>query len=299
MRRIVKMTKKLFSLLVFINITFLIYSQTDGPKTVFWEISGNGLMKSSYLFGTIHVMPKDEFVSFDIADQKLEESDQLVLEMEIDVPLKTQLEWARQIMLPDGENLSSYMDEEEFQRIKAYAVDSLGVKEMMFNNYLKLKPFAFYSALIPNIIGTKIEGYDLYYSKLAKKHEIPVTPLESFEFQIGIFDSIPMERQIDMFFDEEVDMKSSLLEILDLYRDQDIYSMPEMFKEEDSEYEEFEFALLIDRNTRWAEVLDTLMQENSSFIAVGAAHLAGSHGLIKLLREKGYRVEPIMLKEEE
>lgn len=293
------MTSKFISFLIIINITVLAYSQTDGPKTVFWEISGNGLMKNSYLFGTIHVMPKDEFKPFDIADQKLEESEQLVMEMEIDVPLKTQIEWARQLMLPEGDNLSAYMDEEEFLRIKAFAVDSLGVKEMMFSNYLKMKPFAFYSALIPNIIGTKIEGYDMYFAKNARKNEIPVAPLETFEFQIGIFDSIPMERQIDMFFDEEVDMKSSLTEILDLYRNQDIYSMPEMFREEDSEYEEFEYAILIERNTRWAGLLDSMMHEKSSFIAVGAAHLAGSHGLIKLLREKGYRVEPIMLKEEE
>jgi uncharacterized protein YbaP (TraB family) len=271
------------------------YGQDSGPKTLFWEISGNGLEKTSYLFGTIHILPKSEFEPFEVADEKLENSELFVLEMEIDVPLKQQMEWAKKMMLPEGELISDYMEEEDFSKLKSYAVDSLKVKDFLFNTYIKMKPFAFYSALIPHAIGKKIEGYEMHFSKIVKKKEIPVHGLETFEFQMAIFDSIPNERQLNMFFEEIPDLKKEMEEMIAIYEDQDIYQMANSLQEEGGEYAELEEDLLIRRNLDWAEKLDQLVKEQSCFIAVGAAHLAGEHGLIKLLREKGYSVEGLML----
>jgi len=191
------------------------------------------------------------------------------------------------------------MEKEKYDLLKSYAMDTLGVKQFMFNTYIKMKPFAFYSALIPHAIGKKIEGYDSHFSKLAKKKKIPVFGLEDFDFQMGIFDSIPHEKQLKMFFTEIPDLESEMKEMITTYKEQDIYWMANALKEEGSEYAELEEQLLILRNRRWTEQLDTLMQENSCFIAVGAAHLAGENGLIRLLREKNYEVNAIMLREEE
>jgi hypothetical protein len=274
------------------------FSQESGPNTVFWKITGEKIEKPSYLFGTIHIIPRSQFIVYDEADKRLKECEQLILEMEIDVPMKTQMEWARKLMLPEGQTIEDYMDDKSFSRIESYALDSLGIKKFLFNTYLKMKPFAFYSALIPHVIGKKIEGYDMHFSGIAKKEEIPVLGLESFDFQLGIFDSIPCEEQLEMFFSEEedLDLQSELQEILDMYLSQDIYSMAESLSEEEADgYEEFESELLVKRNNNWVKQLDSLVREKSSFIAVGAAHLAGEYGLIGLLREKGYTVEPIML----
>jgi len=49
------------------------------------------------------------------------------------------------------------------------------------------------------------------------------------------------------------------------------------------------------KDSDWVIQLDEMMQEKSCFIAVGAAHLAGEEGMIKLLRENGYKVDPICL----
>jgi uncharacterized protein YbaP (TraB family) len=134
-----------------------INAQKSGENTVFWEISGNGLAESSYLYGTIHIMPKEEFFSFETVDDKLKASEQLVLEMEIDVPLKQQIEWAKKMMLPPNTSLKDFVDSMKYNELKAFVIDSLEIKEMMFNTYLKFKPLAFYSALIPGIIGEKMK----------------------------------------------------------------------------------------------------------------------------------------------
>ena len=223
-----------FLVLILISLSLNLYSQTEGPKTVFWEISGNGLEQNSYLFGTIHIMPKSEFEKFSKADNILKESEQLVLEMAIDVPLKKQIEWAKKLILPTGESISDFMDEEEFAKLKSYAIDSLEVKEIMFKNYLRLKPFAFYSALIPHVIGRKIEGYEMHFSKISKKKKIPVAELESFEIQLAIFDSISNEDQLKMFFSDELDLHAEMAELLNIYKSQDIYEMASLMDEEDA-----------------------------------------------------------------
>lgn len=281
-------------LFIFLSIASL-SAQLDGPKTIFWEITGEKLSKPSYLFGSMHIIPKIEFQPFEQVDDLLMSSDRLVLEMIIDVPLKTQMEWAKMMILPEGVLISDIMNEEDFAKVKSYAMDTLDVKEFLFNAYLKLKPFAFYSALIPHAIGEKIEGYELHFSKIAKKEEIPTIGLENFEFQMGIFDSIPNTRQLEMFFSEDIDLKKEMAEMLELFFSQDIYKMAAMISEEDSEYAEFESELVSLRNENWSGQLEKLMQEYSCFIAVGAAHLAGENGLITMLREKGFTVKPICL----
>jgi hypothetical protein len=53
-------------------------------------------------------------------------------------------------------------------------------------------------------------------------------------------------------------------------------------------------ALITNRNFKMATRIDTMVQRQSTFIAVGAGHLGGDQGLISLLREKGYTVLPII-----
>jgi len=54
-----------------------------------------------------------------------------------------------------------------------------------------------------------------------------------------------------------------------------------------------EEALLINRNKNWIPRMEGAMQGNSILFAVGAGHLGGDFGVIKLLRDKGYKLTPI------
>ena len=291
--------RRFINALLFLLFIFpQVFSQTSGPKTVFWKIYGNGLEKPSYLFGTIHIMPKEDFESFRVVDKKLKESEQMVLEMAIDVPLKQQIEWAKQMILPKGETLDAFMTKTAFDSLRHYVIDSLGVKESRFNTYLRFKPFAFYSALIPAVIGKKIEGYEMHFSKIAKKKDIPVRELESFEFQMGLFDSIPNEQQMEMFFGGDQDLRNDLNEMLKTYKEQDIYTMSEDLSTQGTP-SDFESKLIEKRNQAWIPKLAKLINEKSSFIAVGAGHLAGEQGLIRQLKALGYIVEPVMLRDED
>lgn len=269
-------------------------AQLSGPKTVLWEISGNGLPQASYLFGTIHIMPKKDFVLHKVVKEKLTASDQLIMEMDLNIPLSQKIEMAKAMMLPDKNTLKDYMDSLDYEHLRLYVLDSIGVKASRFNIYEKMKPFAFYSALIPELIGEKTESYELNFNKLAKKKKIPVYGLETLEYQMGIFDSIPIERQIDMFFDFTGNPRKEFDEMVEMYLSHDIYRMAASLSEDDK-YKHFEKELITIRNHNWVEQFKVLLQEKPSFIAVGAGHLAGENGLLKLLEEAGFSVRPVML----
>ena len=52
----------------------------------------------------------------------------------------------------------------------------------------------------------------------------------------------------------------------------------------------FEQRLIIDRNRRMVERMDKLLRQGNAFVAVGALHLPGAHGILQLLSDEGYQV---------
>ncbi|MEM8888950.1 MAG: TraB/GumN family protein, partial [Bacteroidota bacterium] len=83
------------NILTFIKFTFLgflglfnpsLFGQTEVAvaekegQGLLWEISGNGLENSSFLYGTIHIISKDDFVMTDMTKDKIAGSEQVVME---------------------------------------------------------------------------------------------------------------------------------------------------------------------------------------------------------------------------
>ena len=52
---------------------------------------------------------------------------------------------------------------------------------------------------------------------------------------------------------------------------------------------------LDNRNNNWVPQIETLIKNNRTFIAVGAAHLGGPNGVIRLLEARGYTLKPIQI----
>mgnify|MGYP001415718654 CR=1 FL=1 len=62
-------------------------------------------------------------------------------------------------------------------------------------------------------------------------------------------------------------------------------------KEMKNEAPELYNSLLRQRNLNWIPQIDQMLRDNGTeFVLVGAAHLVGDEGLLKLLEAKGYQV---------
>jgi len=136
----------------------------------------------------------------------------------------------------------------------------------------------------------------------AKKNKKRVEGLETMSYQASIFDSIPYKLQAEQLLKYVNDSGSKseadkqFEEMIEAYKAQDIEKLGEFVQTEDGGLGNYEDILIYNRNRNWVEKLKKLMPEKSLTIAVGAGHLAGEKGVIKLLRKEGFRVRPVKYK---
>ena len=291
-------SKIIITVFIFATVhTTLIYSQqTDSlfvENSLLWEISGNGLTGSSYLFGTIHIIPKKDFFFTESMKSAFESSKKLIMEVDLDVSFSDQLNLMQKMLLPEGKSISSYMTKQEYNTLITYLKDSLKLSGMSLMVIRKMKPILSYSVILEEKIKNA-KVYEMHFMKLAKKRKMKVVGLETLEEQISIIDHIPIESQVDMLLEmtHSNNIMQEYNEMVQLYISQEINMLYEYAKE-DRELEKYTDKLLINRNRKWISKLANQLKEDACFIAVGSGHLAGKDGLINLLREEGFHVRPV------
>lgn len=290
----IKIKNSIFAIIsLFFAFSVQAQSPTNNDKSLLWEISGNGLEKPSYIFGTMHLVPKDDYFFTDKMKEKFETCKKLILEIDINIPLKKQIEIAKQVLLPKGKLLSDYMTADEFDKFQSYILDTLKIKKSTFKKINKIKPLLG-SSLIINELAGKTKAYEKELNKLAKKNDMQVGGLETMEFQMSLINNISVEDQIKMMTEDDMsgNPMDAYNEMLNVYKEQDLDKLKKLMDADDS-MASIEDDFLNNRNKDWIPKIEKLANEKPVFIAVGAGHLAGDDGVIHLLREQGYTVTAI------
>lgn len=283
------MTKLYFAIILFVAGFTPGYSQPS-DNAILWRISGNGLATPSYLFGTIHAVPEKEFQLSDTLLKYFNQTSALMIEADVDVPLKEQLAMVQQMMLPKGTTLRTLMDSTLYHQYFSYMRDSLGIKEGKIERYNAFKPAFVSLFLLVEVIGTPA-AYDLELEKKAKKSEKSLHFLETIAQQMAVLDSIPLADQLPETIDAwKIDKE--YYELYSLYKAQNLAGIDSMMSSEAS-FQKMEHLLLSKRNHAWLPKIENLIAAQPSFVAVGCAHLPGEDGVIQLLRNRGFKLEPI------
>ncbi|MEP7142500.1 MAG: TraB/GumN family protein [Ferruginibacter sp.] len=295
---------KLFKIL---GTMFFFYSCNAQPKqaalkvnaddnSLLWEVNGMGLKKPSYLFGTFHMMCKDDIHFSEQLKTALTNSSLVYLEMDMDDPA-VMLGGLLLMNMKDGKKLQDLYTAEEYQKVASYFKDSL---RMPIGFLQSTKPFFLAAMLYPKMMPCKtLSGVEEELMKLAKQQKKEIKGLETIEFQSSVFDSIPYEDQAKELL-KSIDSMSSYQKYFDtmitVYKTQQLKEIETLFKDTEFGMEDHQDLLLNDRNKNWVSQLKTIMKDESVFVAVGAGHLVGKQGLINLLREEGYTLKPILNK---
>ncbi len=283
----------LFIIIVSLFSIDLKSQNSEIENSILWEISGNGLETPSYLFGTIHLIPEKEYVFSETAQKCFESCKTLVLETDINLSLKKQLEIAKQLILPEGKKVKDYLNEEQYQHFTSYFLDSVKISKSTFKKMQKIKPI-FASALVLNEFIQKPVAYEQKLSKEAEKIGMKAEFLESIDFQLSVINKISIEKQIDMMYVKglEGNPMTEYNQLLEAYKEQNLEKLGELFEQEE-DIENFEQDFLISRNTNWIPLIVDFSKNGSCFFAVGAGHLVGDKGVIQLLRNQGFIVSPL------
>jgi len=300
------MTKRVFLGLVAILFNSLAWGQTftvTAPleKSLLWEISGNGLQKPSYLYGTIHMIGKEDYFMTDETKASFANAEQVVFEIDMEEMsnLFVQFSLLMDLFMEDGQTLKDLVSKEDYDLVKVH-FDKIGLPLMLLE---RIKPL-FLSAFASEDISQEgfksgdVVSYEMEFMDMAKEQKKEIEGLETIEFQMSVFDSIPYKVQAEMLVESiraESDSTSagSFDALVGLYKSQDIEAMQQSTGETDAMTAKYENLLLSNRNAKWIPVMAKFMQKKPSFFAVGAAHLAGPQGVITLLRKAGYTVRPL------
>lgn len=264
----------------------------DG-NSLLWKISGNGLAKSSFIFGTFHLMCKDDIALSAQLKTALSKSNTLYLELDMDDP--AMLFGAMKYMnMQDGKELKEFYTDEEFVRITTFFSETLHTPLMLFKN---AKPYFLVALLYPQMLQcSSAASIEEALVKQAKEYNIEVKGLETIEQQASIFDSIPYALQAKELLkniDSLEKYQSEFNELLTSYKSQELSRIETLVSKSEFGTNNDMDLLVNNRNRNWISQLDTLMRNESVFAAVGAGHLVGDNGLLQLLKNKGYKVEPL------
>ena len=140
------------------------YAQKQTSNSLLWEISGNGLQQPSYLFGTIHMICKEDFILSETAKQKFNSSKQVYLELDMDDP-QLQMTMMQQLQLPSNESLKNKFDESDFKALDSFLMKELNMNLAVFDQF---KPMMVMSLLAQRVLScAEMESYEMNFVKMA------------------------------------------------------------------------------------------------------------------------------------
>ena len=271
----------------------LVLQTNKDDNSLLWEVSGNGLDSASYIFGTFHLLCRDDIHFSDQMKQAVKNSREVYLEMDMDDP-SVLLGGLTLMNMKDDKKLEDLYKPEEYKRLKSFFQDSLHMPLMMFGN---MKPAFLESMLYPRLMPCKsISGVEEELMKLAKYDKKEIQGLETMEFQASVFDSIPYEEQAKELLKTIDSLSTYKLEfdtMVNVYKSQQLTKIEALFNKSEFGMEDNQDLLLNNRNANWVKQLKSIMKKERVFVAVGAGHLVGEKGLIALLKKEGYQVRPL------
>jgi len=139
-----------------------------------------------------------------------------------------------------------------------------------------------------------IKGVDLFFKQKARQDKKEIGALETAQQQISLLalmDEGWQSKEILESIEELENIEAFYEEMLDSWRRGDIDKLAHRYLARLQSFPRLYQALLVDRNINWLESIEKFLQEEkNTMVIVGAAHLAGSDGLINLLRKRGYKI---------
>ena len=265
----------------------------DTDNTLLWEISGKQLTAPSYLFGTFHLICKDDIPFGEQLNKAIKSTDEIYMEMDMDDPA-TMMGGLLLMNMRGDSTLKKLYKDEEYKKVENFFNDSLHIPIGMFQ---KMKPFFLMAMLYPKMLPCKtISGVETELMTLAKENKKEIKGLETMAFQAAVFDSIPYTQQAKELL-KTIDNLEAYKKYFDtmvrVYKSQQLNKIEDLFSKSEFGMQDNQDILLDNRNKNWVNQLNVILKKESVFIAVGAGHLVGNMGLINLLRKEGYTLRPI------
>lgn len=277
--------------LVLVSASVLVAQESS----ILWEITGNGITKPSYLFGTLKFTGEKEFYFPQEAKDKIKSADLFAIEDQVDHHAQHELNKA--LHFPKGESLATHTTPEQYNQVVALFEKEFGISKATFQaKYARLKPLAISVSMTRLGLGEGVKFYDIELLKFAKANKVKTYSLEKIDREAAALNSFPINEQVLALIHAATYFKEQKEEFIKLMSDYPQGNLEEIF-----EYtlhpldnnQKFIDEFYYKRNEEWLPKIEKMVKSEVAFITVGVGHLEGERGLLALLKAKGYTLTPV------
>lgn len=283
----------LIKIIVTVALGLLSFKSFAQNSSNLWKVEGNGI-HTSYLFGTMHLIPQSDFVLKEKVKDAFKHSELVVLEINMASP-----EFMQDVMalgyFQDGDQLKTYMDDSEYELLDTYLKEKTGQGMEVYNS---VKPAMLLSVIMMASMDEALASFEGSLMSMAKDQNKLIEGFETYASQMKIYNEVyTYERQIDdmiEIIEKPAENAKILNKMIKLYAAEDIeglYTYMDVYMKGDAEVIT---KLLDERNNNWIPQIAKFSKEKPTFYGFGAGHLGGDQGVVNLLKQQGYSVTPVL-----
>lgn len=257
-------------------------------QALLYKISGQGLKKPSYLLGTMHMVCAAEFAIPEKVLRTLAKC--RAYYMEVDLGSSDELSQMEQ-QESGGHQLTNGLSPDEIMMLNQLLLQQLSItlEEAQHLPVVELVNRMTSKAITCDEV--KVAEFELL--KMATQGGLLTAGLETVAEQVAIANQVFTGRELLLQLRLSDDYHELFDEMMKAYRQEDLEKLAALVTHKklmsDNAYDH----LVVKRNLRWAAAIPEIMSSGSTLIAVGAGHLPGEHGLLQLLTNQGYAVNPV------
>ncbi len=265
-------------------------NETDG---LVWQLQGP--RGSVFIAGSMHLLRRERPALPAAIVKAYEESESLVMEIDAD---DIDDQYTAQLMLrlatfADARSLPMITGEARWQKLQTL----LARVQVPESFAATLEPWGV-AILLTSLeyarLGFDPEiGVEKQLQDLAARDRKPIAGLETPEFQIGLFDALPMDEQLqllDMTLEDIGEMPDTVDELYAAWRAGDLRALDALLLEGYREMPRLYADLVERRNRNWIAPIKALLeQDGDTFVVVGALHLVGEQGVVAMLEREGLK----------
>ena len=254
-----------------------------------WKIESTSASHPSYLYGTMHVRDRKAFTFVEKIEPLIYNTQ--VFATEIDLSDQKAAHFpADYLRIPNGDNLRVLIGETKYHKLqrilwKAFEID--------LHHFQYTIPILTANEIANSILSKDLQlPLDAYLSQFAASIDRKMTGIETFEEHLTVLQKIPLEYQVISLIQIGKNVSKYRRQILkwaELYEKE---RLQQLYLSSKKSLGKMKRILLYERNVTMAKRIDQIIQEQTLFCAIGAAHLPGKTGVIRLLKQMGYQVYP-------
>lgn len=289
----------IFTLFVIFLFAVIAQDSLSQPKKSFlWKVQSK--TNTVYVLGSIHYLKKEIYPLDEKIEKAFDQSTNLGVEANVDNISKMDVQKLVESAFYSGDDtLEKHLSPEAYELVKRQLTE-LGGSIEAANKY---RPWFLALSLASIEIGKlgfdPNYGIDRYFlSKATEKKKI--VELESLEYQINLFSSLSEKHQELFLLYTLKDIKvleQELDKLIEAWTVGDVKGLESIVTKsvkEDKKLVPVYEKLVIERNRKMASKIEEYLKEKETFfVIVGAGHLVGNHGILELLKGKGFLLEQL------